>query len=252
MHEDRVRAEVFGADAEAYDRARPTYPPALIDDLMAGAPTDVLDVGCGTGKVGRLLADRGCRVLGLEPDPRMAEVARRHGLDVEVGRFEEWDDAGRRFDLLVSGQAWHWVDPVIGGQRAAAVLRPGGRWAVFWNLGQHDPPMQVALDAAYEAEAPELVGRSVALGCVALNQPVDGIDPTGAFGPQDIQVYEWQQSHSRDEWLDQLPTHSDHRLLPDAQRARLLAAVGAAIDVLGGTLVLRYQTVFITAVRTQH
>ena len=53
LYQDRQRAESFGNDALRYDRARPTYPTALVDDLLAGRPGDqlrVLDVGCGTGK----------------------------------------------------------------------------------------------------------------------------------------------------------------------------------------------------------
>jgi len=49
-HEYRQVAESFGADAEQYDRARPSYPGALVDRIVGGrAGLDVLDVGCGTG-----------------------------------------------------------------------------------------------------------------------------------------------------------------------------------------------------------
>ena len=57
----------------------------------------------------------------------MAEVARRRGLAVEVAAFEAWEPAGRRFDAVVAGQAWHWIDPDAGAAKAAEVLRPGGR-----------------------------------------------------------------------------------------------------------------------------
>jgi 2-polyprenyl-3-methyl-5-hydroxy-6-metoxy-1,4-benzoquinol methylase len=97
----------FGSVAERYDRFRPGYPDALIDDLIGLRPLDVLDVGCGTGKVAVALAERGVRVLGVEPDAQMASVARGHGIPVEVACFEDWDDAGRRFDLITSGHAWH-------------------------------------------------------------------------------------------------------------------------------------------------
>ncbi len=109
LHHDRARAGSFGEDAECYDRARPGYPSALVDALLTDAPGEVLDVGCGTGIVGRLLSGRGCRVLGVEPDPRVAAIARRHGLAVEIGTFEDWDSAGRRFDLVTSvkrGTGW--------------------------------------------------------------------------------------------------------------------------------------------------
>jgi SAM-dependent methyltransferase len=114
LHADRQRACSFGTDADRYDRARPSYPPALLDDLLASRPVKVLDVGCGTGIAARLLQARGCEVLGIEPDERMAAVARRRGLRVEPGRFEDWRPPSGTVDLIVSGQAWHWVDPVAG------------------------------------------------------------------------------------------------------------------------------------------
>ncbi|MBO0732462.1 MAG: class I SAM-dependent methyltransferase, partial [Acidimicrobiaceae bacterium] len=145
LHQDRQRACSFGADAERYDRFRPTYPPALIDHLVGSSPGRVLDVGCGTGIVARLLAHRGCRVLGVEPDERMAAVARRHGIEVEPGTFEAWDPQGRTFDLVTSGQAWHWVDPRLGASKASSVLNPGGRLAVFWNIGNMPPELRARL-----------------------------------------------------------------------------------------------------------
>lgn len=59
LYQDRDRAGSFGEDAKQYDRARPGYPASLIDDLFAGNPHVVLDVGCGTDIAGRLLVDRG-------------------------------------------------------------------------------------------------------------------------------------------------------------------------------------------------
>jgi SAM-dependent methyltransferase len=87
-------------------------------------------VGCGTGIAARQFQAAGCRVLGVDPDARMADLARRGGIEVEVARFEAWDPAGRDFDAVIAGQAWHWVDPVAGAAGAARALRPGGRLAV--------------------------------------------------------------------------------------------------------------------------
>src|SRR6516165_143140 len=133
-HQYRHIAESFGIDPERYDRARPRYPDALVERIVAASPgPDVLDVGCGTGIAARQFQAAGCRVLGVDPDPRMAGLARQNGLEVDVAAFEAWDPAGRTFDAVVSGQAWHWVDPVAGAGKAALALRPGGRLAVFWN-----------------------------------------------------------------------------------------------------------------------
>jgi 2-polyprenyl-3-methyl-5-hydroxy-6-metoxy-1,4-benzoquinol methylase len=86
-------------DPERYKRTRPRYPQAMVQRLVAAIPgPDVLDVGIGTGISARPFLAAGCQVLGVEVDARMAEFARRSGLDVEVAKFEEWEPAGRTFD----------------------------------------------------------------------------------------------------------------------------------------------------------
>src|SRR5580692_8191730 len=149
-------AESFGDDAGRYDRARPSYPAAMVDRILADTPgRDVVDAGCGTGISARLFQAAGCRVLGVDPDPRMADLARASGLEVEVAKFEQWDAAGRSFDAVVAGQAWHWVNMAAGAAKAAAVLRPGGRLAVFWNA--FDPPAELreAFGAVYQRVVPD-------------------------------------------------------------------------------------------------
>ncbi|MEU4316448.1 class I SAM-dependent methyltransferase [Nocardia sp. NPDC024068] len=121
----------FGADAQRYDRARPGYPDALVARIRSGAPgVSVLDVGCGTGIAARQFQAAGCTVLGVEPDPRMADFARARGVRVEVATFEAWEPDGRMFDAVIAAQSWHWVDPAAGAAKAAGVLRPGGRLAI--------------------------------------------------------------------------------------------------------------------------
>ena len=254
LHKDRRRANVFGEAADQYDRARPTYPAELIDWLLVDEPRRVLDVGCGTGKAGRLFAARGCDVLGVEPDPRMAAVARGHGLPVEVATFEEWDPAGRSFDLLVSSQAWHWVDPTVGLLRAAAVLRSGGRFAVCWNLFQHNAQASQAFADVYDGLGLDM-RDSVALGTYRRDGgsgTLSELEANGAFSGSEVRRYFWEQRFSRDEWLDQLPTHSDHRILPPEKLEGVLRGVGAAIDAMGGSMLVRYDTMLVTALRIDH
>jgi len=103
-----------------------------VERIVAASPgPDVLDVGCGTGIAARQFQAVGGRVLGVDADARMAEWARRTGVETEVATFEAWESAGREFDAVVAGQAWHWVDPVAGAAKAAQVLRPGGMHAVL-------------------------------------------------------------------------------------------------------------------------
>ena len=108
-------------------------------------------------------------MLGVEPDARMAGFARQTGVEVEVATFEAWDAAGREFDAVVAGTAWHWVDPVAGAARAAQVLRPGGRIAPFHHVFQSPPEVAEALAQVYRRVVPDSPFN--------LEQPADQVAP---------------------------------------------------------------------------
>lgn len=247
---DMSRAVVFGEDAERYERARPSYPAALVDTLIDLGGHRVLDVGCGTGKAGRLLAEKGMEVLGVDPDQRMATVARRHGLVVEVARFEEWDPARRSFDLVVSGQAWHWVDSRIGAAKAADVLALGGSLALFWNRLGYNPVFRKRLDDVYQRVAPAIARSSAELGTVGndkTSEDVAAIEDCGRFASVAVRSYPWEWTYTQDGYLDQLRTHSDHVLLPGEQLHMLLERIGDVISEAGGRLTVNYTTTLILA-----
>ncbi|WP_406275468.1 class I SAM-dependent methyltransferase [Nocardia sp. NBC_00881] len=255
-HRHRQVAESFGSDPERYDRTRPRYPDAMVARIVAASPgPDVLDVGCGTGIVAQQFQAVGCKTLGVEPDARMADFARRSGVEVEVATFEAWDHAGREFDAVVAGQAWHWVDPVAGAAKAAQVLRPGGRLALFWNAFQPPPDVSEAFAAVYRRVMPDSPiyqrGMPSPDGYSALcANAADGIRQVGGFCAPEQWQLEWDRPYTRDEWLDQLPTHGFHTQLPPAEPREILAGIGAAIDAVGGTFTMRYTAVVVTAVRT--
>lgn len=249
LYLDRGRAESFGADAERYDRARPSYPPALVDELLATGARQVLDVGCGTGKASRLFVERGCEVLGVEPDPRMAGVARTHGLTVEEGVFERWDPRGRSFDLLVSAQAWHWVDPVAGPAKAAAVLARGGRIGLFWNVGTLPPALKAALDDVYRRLTPGLDEYSVVLGNAGPERygtAADSLRASGLFADVVVRPFAHDRTYTTETWTDHLLTHSDHAALDPSTRERLMGAIADRINAAGGRFVVRYDTWLVT------
>lgn len=252
-------AESFGTDAPGYDRARPAYPAELIARITAGSPgvpvRDVLDVGCGTGIAARQFQAAGCTVLGVEPDARMAEFARSRGLDVEVATFEDWDPAGRTFDVVAAAQSWHWVDPAAGTAKAARTLRPGGRLAVFGHAYEPPPAVAEPLAAVLRRVAPDSP-----LSRLPANRPLDQYRSTyaelaatmtesGAFTDPGQWTYEWQRPYTRDQWLALLPTTGGLTRLPAARLAEVLGAVGTAIDALGGGFTMPFTTFAATAVR---
>jgi SAM-dependent methyltransferase len=249
-------AESFGADAQRYDQARPGYPDPLVTRIVTASPgPDVLDVGCGTGIAARQFQAAGCTVLGVEPDARMADFARARGLQVEVATFEAWQPAGRTFDAVIAAQSWHWVEPVAGVVKAARVLRPGGRLAIFGHA--YEPPIEVAepFAAAYRRAAPDSpfngqpARRPLGLYQAAYAKFADKIRETEQFNAPEQWQFDWEQSYTRDQWLDLLPTTGGLTPLRPDQTAEILDAVGNAIDSLGGRFTMNYTTLATTAVR---
>jgi SAM-dependent methyltransferase len=246
-------------DPERYDRARPAYPEAMIERIVTSSPgPDFLNVGCGTGIEARQFRAAGRTVLAVEPDPRMADFARGTGLQVEVATFEAWEPAGRTFDAVVSGTAWHWVDPVAGAAKAARVLRPGGVLAPFGHVSELPPTVAEAHAAAFRRVAPDSpVGFNRRSGASILDayrglydRAADGIREVGGFDEPVLWRYDGEGTYSRDELLDRMPTSGGLTSLAADQLAEVLAAVGAAVDELGGSVTLPYATWGLTAIRT--
>ncbi len=160
--------EVFNDVAEEYDRHRPAYPDALIDQACEvgglGPGATVLEIGCGTGQLTRSLLARGLRVTAVEPGERLIARARDQlGNAGEVEfvnrRLEEASLPHAHYSAAFSASAIHWVDPDVSWRKAADALVDGGTLALVSYFGLQEPRSagdQQALRAAMARVAPGL------------------------------------------------------------------------------------------------
>lgn len=132
----------FGRTAGDYGQYRAGFPPELFERLAGRGIGErgqrVLDLGTGTGALGRGFALRGCTVTGLDISAALMAEARRLDQQARVvvryveGRAEETGLPEGRFDTVSAGQCWHWFDRPRAALEVKRLLVPGG-----WLLIAH-------------------------------------------------------------------------------------------------------------------
>ena len=209
-------ANSFGQAADLYDRSRPTYPADAVDWLLQSNPRDVIDLGAGTGKFTRLIADR-ANVIAVDPDAQMLAKLADSGVETLVGTGEHIPVDDATADLVTCAQAWHWVDEELAAPEVARVLRPDGWLAIVWNA--RDDRVD------WIARMSEIIHDSPAEE-IAEHPPVLG----ASFGPVESFETTWTMAITR-AGIDELVTSRSHYLVarPDEQQ-ETLARLGAMLD----------------------
>ena len=147
------------------------------------------------------------------------------------------------------------MDPVAGAAKAARVLRPGGRLAVFWNAAQLPADLAATFADVYRSVQPGLpfamwTRPAIEAYQIMCGRAADGVRQAGdAFSEPEQWRLDWDHRYARDQWLEQVPTIGGHTQLDPAKLNELLAGMGAAIDDLGGCFTMNYATVVVTAAR---
>jgi SAM-dependent methyltransferase len=243
---DRSRADSFGAAARVYEARRPRYPAQLIDDLLMQGARTVLDVGAGTGIASEQFLGKGVNVLAVEPDPRMAEVASGKGTPIEIATFENWDPVERRFDLVVFGQSFHWVNPDIALPKVHRLLLSGGRLALMWNRLYPTHPTQGDLAGIYrdymDPGSPLVDGSSNGLDAEHRTEGLIASITASGFTVEE-RTYPRDGHYSTEQWLDLAFTYSNHLVLAAEKaselRSRLAERIGSnGVSVGGDTLLI--------------
>jgi SAM-dependent methyltransferase len=222
-------ARSFDLVADAYDRARPSYPDDALTWLLDGprraaSRPHVVEVGAGTGQLTERLLARGCTVTATDASRVMlTRLARRTPqAQVVVGTAEEIPVATHRADLVVAAQAFHWFDADRVLMQAARVLRPGGQFAVIWNTRDERIPWVKRL------------GRIIGPGtAVEQPDPTGAIDETGMFETVQRSTFRFWQPLYRDNLRDLVISRSHVAVMSDLERERVLRKVDDLYEEYG-------------------
>lgn len=237
------RAVIFGREAEAYETARPGYPPEAIRHVLTRTSVrNAIEIGAGTGKATESFAPAVETIVCVEPSPEMAAVLEAKalpGVEVVVASLEEWSGPEMMVDLVYAAQSWHWVDHATAYRRVRGMLRPGGVLALLWNVP--DDRYELFADV-YRAHAPEvLADNDERIRRRDTETWRDELSDAG-FGAIALFTHHWSRSMSPEGVRALYATYSDHMLVPEPRRGRLLQALQDAVADRGGELVLEYRT----------
>jgi SAM-dependent methyltransferase len=199
----RYQRTLFDGVAELYQASRPGYPGDLVEFVVATAGLDsgssVLEVGCGTGQLTERLAGFGFGLTAIDIGPSMIAAA-RHRLDgsavlFQVSSFEDLAAADASFGLVISGAAFHWVDPEVRFAKSARLLRPGGWLALLGVDERYDEPFGAALADMWAARGDtggawqtQAVDAEVVAGTGLFGDPVCRTDTQRSTRPADVVI----------------------------------------------------------------
>jgi SAM-dependent methyltransferase len=237
------RALSFGAVAEAYERFRPGYPPELFDTVLAYARQPVrtaLEIGAGTGKATRLLAQRGVRVTATEPDEAMLAELRRHvpaSVRTVQAAFEDLRP-GESYGLVYAAAALHWTNPEGRWARVATLLEPGGVFASFGGPVQlADPTVDEAVRAARAPflESDEVPSPDGTPPGREMQWPGTELRRSEWFADVQQSVIERRLTMSASDYVGHLSTVSAYLELPAVEQAqvyrRIMQVLPEAVEI---------------------
>ncbi len=246
-----ARATSFGAAADHYEAARPDYPFDAVAWMLERLPHGsrrIADVGAGTGKLTRVLAEApDAEVVAIDPDPAMLAKLRESvpGVPTFAGTAERLPLPDSALDAVVLGQAWHWVDPVPASVEIGRVVRSGGVLGLIWNIrDEREAWVRRLTEVMHSSPAENMVNGPDSQG-PQITEPFRQIE-TGRW--------EWKRQMNRAQ-LHQMASSRSYLITASAEeRAGIARAMDELFDEFGlghagATIDLPYVTTAYRAVR---
>ena len=212
---------------EAYERGRPSYPPAVLEVADLPSSATVLELAAGTGRLTRLLCSRFAHVIAAEPDPGMRRFLLANPPDARVvsASADDIPLVPASVDAVFVAQAFHQFDAPRAVTEIARVLRPAGTLILLWNV--QAGPAEPSLAAVEELLAPDWpagwdpLDLGVGYGQRAWNDTVT----SAQFGELHRKRLPNRQTVDRDALVAFFGSMGWIALKPEAERLRLLDGV---------------------------
>ena len=237
----------FSNVIDDYEYARPKYPQELYDKIQAFCEiddnADVLEVGAGTGQATDLiLRNCFCNIDLLEVSKEQAdflsEKYRDNGNVVVVCSYFEDMVEDKKYDVIYSATAFHWIDSEVGYPKAYRMLKTGGTMAVFWQMSSVTYYNFGIFEGLNNIKKKYLPNESLGFDDTGIRQVkekrIRQIQSGGYFGEPECYEFRWTDTYDADRYVALLNTYSSTQLLEESVRRTYLEEVHRYINDKGG------------------
>ena len=222
----REAAIGFDRAADAYERARPSYPADAVAHVVAQLGIDgssrVVDLAAGTGKFTRLLVPTGATLVAVEPVEGMRRVLEEvvPGIEVHTGTAEAIPLPDESVDAMVCAQAFHWFDGPAALAKIRRVLRPGRGVAVVFNIRDESEPWVAELTRITGVETAPRPHHTASRAAFAGHVADDG-----GLGPVTVTTFRYVQPLDEASLVERVTSQSWIAAMEPDEREALLDGV---------------------------
>lgn len=255
--DSKKESEMFDKAAEYYDKFRPGYPKEIVTTLVEktglSGTSRVLEIGSGSGKATDYFKEYGFQIQCIDPGENLVKNGQLKyhnysNLTFECGRFEELVLEDECYDVIFSAQAFHWIPQPVGYQKCAAILKPKGYLAPFWN-------MYLITDKQQDKELLELSGKYGGFADFVSEQEAESrirsivqkIEDSGLFQSPTVHRCLWKQEYTADEYYGFALTGNRFLQLPEEVKENARREIEELANRYGGKIVRPYLCVLYLA-----
>ncbi|NEQ51648.1 MAG: class I SAM-dependent methyltransferase [Leptolyngbya sp. SIO3F4] len=246
----------YSRAAQAYNQARPHYPPSLvkqvIDIAQLSTHSTILEIGCGPGTATVSFAPLVGSLACIEPNPEFTQLAKQNcqtypNVTILNTSFEEWPLVAEKFDAVLAATSFHWIPAEVGYPKAAQALKENGYLILLWNK-ELQPGYEIyqRLAKVYQHHAPNLARYEDKLTQDKLLQNLGSlVVKSGYFKNMVGGQISTTVTYSTTEYLTLLTTYSPYLELKPQTRQRLFNDLQTLIDEkFNSKLQLSYTSAF--------
>lgn len=236
----------FNEDAANYDKARPSYPNELFNDIIAYSDinqnSNILEIGIGTGQATLPFLKLGCNVTAVELGNDLAEYtsakfAPYNNFSIINADFIEADLKSGYYDLIYCATAFHWLPQEEALNKVKKLLKPNGTLALFWNHpfpNREDDEVNMASRRVYDKYRPS--DKTITEFSEKDLEKRENELAQNGFKCVEAKLYKRTRTLTTEEYIALINTYSDHRALPDDIRYNFEDEMRTTVNSLGGKI----------------